>query len=93
MKQDQFNTAVDGMQSAVSDLSQQITAMSATLQSMQINTNGQQPEVAPLNRAQDDRVLHSPGEQMDPALLLQKRMEVDALRRQLMVETEISRLC
>jgi hypothetical protein len=30
---------------------------------------------------------------MDPALLLQKRMEVDALRRQLMVETEISRLC
>jgi hypothetical protein len=91
MKQDQFNTAVDGMQLAVSDLSSQLTSTSATLQSLRFPAGAKQPDPQQPERAPDDRTALSPRASVDQSVLMQKRMEVEALRRQLMVETEISR--
>jgi chromosome segregation ATPase len=91
MKQDQFNTTVDGMQLAVSDLSSQIMSMSATLQSLRLPAGAKQPDPQQPERALDDRTALSPRTSLDQSVLMQKRMEVEALRRQLMVETEISR--
>jgi hypothetical protein len=89
MKQDQFNTAVDGMQLAVSDLSSQITSMSSTLQSLCFPTGAKQPDPQQPERVVDDRTALSPWASLDQSVLMQKHMEVEALRRQLMVETEI----
>lgn len=89
-KQDQFNTAVDGMQSSVNDLSLQITAMSDALKSLHLSQANKQPETVLSENPVEDRQRTSAGA-VDQAILIQKRLEIEALRRQLQVEQDFSR--
>jgi predicted nuclease with TOPRIM domain len=90
-KQDQFTKAMDGMQGAVSDLSQQVSAMADTLQFLRPFSGKQPANTSAMQGTDDLQTQGSPGA-ANQAALQQKRQEVEALRRQYAMEQELSRL-
>jgi hypothetical protein len=90
-KQDILHRAVDGMQNTVSDIRSLMTAMAETLKTLHINPMGKQPDASQWEHTLDDRLPLSSSMAADQAALLQKRLDVDALRRQVVIEQEVSR--
>jgi hypothetical protein len=90
-KQDQFHQSFNGIQHAVVDLGIQMTSMAQTLQSLCLNSRKQTVPSASARPIDDAQFQHSPGT-ADHATLQQKRLKVEALRRQYVAEHELSRL-
>jgi hypothetical protein len=90
-KQDHIHHAMDGMQSAVEDLSLKVTAMAETLKSLHLGPPTHQPASQQQGLQSDDRLPPTPSAEPDQTALLRKKMEVDALRRQYAYEQDVTR--
>jgi hypothetical protein len=81
-----MNHAVSGMQGTVNDISSQMLSMAETLKVMHLSNSGKQSEHIPVEPSADEHGLSA-----DQQALLQKHLEVEALRRQYALEQELSR--
>jgi hypothetical protein len=89
-KQDQIHRAMDGMQTAVEDLNLQMAAMADTLKTLRAQPLAPQQPPQQGIPAEDCRP-PTPAADVDANTLLQKKLEVDALRRQYAYEQEMTR--
>ena len=91
-KQDQFHAALGSVKGSVDEINQQMVAMADVLKSLKpiTATKKTNPETVELDEDLDEQH-NSASLEFQQAMLMQKRAEVDALRRQLIIEQEVSR--
>jgi hypothetical protein len=90
-KQDQVNHAVAGMQGTINDINSQMLSMAETLKVMRLSNSGKQSEHIPVEPSAEEHTSLSHGLSAEQQVLLQKCLEVEALRRQYTLEQELSR--
>jgi hypothetical protein len=90
-KQDQVNHAVAGMQGTVNDINSQMLSMAETLKVMRLSNSGKQSEQIHVEPSAEEHTSLGHGLLAEQQVLLQKRLEVEALRRQYTLEQELSR--